>query len=419
MCIKIRLMDVDNYPLNDVAPKLEENILTPVENKKIRINGSLVVILVVVATALWSWQWFSSSFGNQLSSNLFNNQESSEKNPQSENVENNGDQPGGLGPLITEEQVFNIPTAKTIPGGTHAFQTFNNCGPAALSMALSHFGITETQQTLGISLRPYQNPQGNNDDKSVTLREVATKAEEFGLTSYLRPAGNIAIIEAFIAEDIPVIARTWLEPNEDIGHFRVVKGYDQANQILIQDDSLQGKDLAFSYDEFEELWSTFNYEFLVLVPAEKQAVSERILGGLANEQQAWQSALALAEEQLTDDPSDIYAAFNKSVALYYLGRYQESVEAYEEVENRLPSRMLWYQLEPVLAYYQLGDYARVNQIADRILANQNRAYSELYYLKGLIYQQQGQEAAATTAFNTAEQYNNSDYWKVNVDVLIL
>lgn len=405
-------MDTDNRLINDVSLELEKDNVPPVESPKIRINGSLIIgLLVVFGLLLWGWQRGSLDFFSQNAT--VNEQETLEQNTQTETASLNN-QEEGLGALLTDNPVFDIPPAKTIPGGTHAFQTFNNCGPAALSMALSHFGITETQQTLGRSLRPYQNQQGNNDDKSVTLREVATKAEEFGLRAYLRPAGNIALIEAFIAEDIPVIARTWLEPNEDIGHFRVVKGYDQSRQILIQDDSLQGKDLSYSYADFEELWAAFNYEFLVLVPTEKQATAERILGSLGSEQQAWESALGLAEEQLQVNKNDVYAAFNKSVALYYLGRYQESVEAYEQVENRLPSRMLWYQLEPVLAYYRLGDFARVNQIADRILANQNRAYSELYYLKGLIYQQQGLENEATAAFADAERYNQSEYWKVNV-----
>src|SRR3989344_8765835 len=73
-----------------------------------------------------------------------------------------------------------IPNSKVLPGTYHVFQTFNNCGPAAFSMALSYYGINETQQTLGQMLRPYQNQVGDNDDKSVTLEELAKKGEEYG-----------------------------------------------------------------------------------------------------------------------------------------------------------------------------------------------------------------------------------------------
>ena len=45
-------------------------------------------------------------------------------------------------------------------------------------MALSYYGVRESQQDLGRDLRPYQNPQGNNDDKSVTLAELAENKPE-------------------------------------------------------------------------------------------------------------------------------------------------------------------------------------------------------------------------------------------------
>ena len=66
-----------------------------------------------------------------------------------------------------------LPSQKILPNDYHVFQTFNNCGPAALSMELSYYGINISQQELVQDLRPYQNPQGDNDDKSVTLDELA------------------------------------------------------------------------------------------------------------------------------------------------------------------------------------------------------------------------------------------------------
>src|SRR3989338_4294308 len=94
---------------------------------------------------------------------------------------------------------------KIISNNYHVFQKFNNCGPASLSMALSYYGINETQQALGQALRPYQNPQGDNDDKSVTLEELAEKAKEFGLIPYHRPAGDIELIKKFITYNIQIV----------------------------------------------------------------------------------------------------------------------------------------------------------------------------------------------------------------------
>ncbi len=315
-------------------------------------------------------------------------------------------------PLAPSPRV--IPRSKTLSGGKQMFQTFNNCGPASLTMALSYFGIDETQQSLGQALRPYQNPQGDNDDKSVSLSELAAKAQEYDLLAYHRPAGTIEQLEALVALDLPVITRTLLTADDDIGHYRVVKGYDQTQQILIQDDSYQGKDIAYTYQQFEQLWQPFNNEFLVLVTPAKQAQVEQALGNLLSESQTWNIALNQTQQQLEQNPQNAYASLNQSVAYYHLGQYENAVMAYETVADRLPHRALWYQLEPLLAYYQLEQYQQFHQLADQILNGGNRAYAELHYLNGLILQKQDQNGAAVEAFATATKYNSQPYWKTNL-----
>lgn len=117
-----------------------------------------------------------------------------------------------------------------------------------------------------------------------------------------------------------------------------------------------------------------------------------------------------------NNPDNRYAEFNRSVALYELGRYEESVVSFEKVEQRLPFRTLWYQIKPILAYYKLGRYERVLAMVDQILNRYNRAYSELYYLRGLIYQKQGNEKTAQEQFTIAGQYNTTESYKENIDM---
>jgi uncharacterized protein len=151
---------------------------------------------------------------------------------------------------LKDEHIVDLPLSKTLENNYHIFQTFNNCGPAALSMLLSYYEINISQKEIGDSLRPYQNNNGDNDDKSVTLDELGIKAKESGLNYYRRPAGNPEIIKSLIASDIPVITRTWLSEDEDIGHFRIIKGYDETQEEFIQDDSYDGKNLRYSYIGF-------------------------------------------------------------------------------------------------------------------------------------------------------------------------
>lgn len=271
-------------------------------------------------------------------------------------------------------------------------------------MTLSHYGIIISQQELGNELRPYQNPQGDNDDKSVTLTELGEKAKDFDLIPYHRPNGNIELIKKFISYDMPVLTRTLTKVNEDIGHYRVVKGYNGQTGQLIQDDSLQGSNLWYTYEDFSSLWQKFNYEYLVLVPKDKQEIAEAILGEEKDEKISWQKALRQAQGKLLKNPEDIYARFNLSVALYEIDDYQRSVEEFEKVENQLPFRTLWYQIEPIQAYYELGNYQRVFEITDKILNNWNRAFSELYYLRGQIYLKQENKESARQEFEKAILY---------------
>lgn len=300
-----------------------------------------------------------------------------------------------------------IPESKILNNDYHVYQTFNNCGPAAISMALSYYGIQKSQQELGRELRPYQIPGGDNDDKSVTLEELAEKSRKFGLIPYHRPNGNIDIVKKFIASGFPVITRTYLKENDDIGHYRVIKGYDDTAGQLIQDDSLQGKNLKYSYDAFDKIWDKFNYEYLVLIPSEKQELAEQILGEDLDKKIAWQKAVDKSIENLKADPNDITSRFNLSVAYYNLGEYQRSVEEFEKIENQLPFRTLWYQTEPILAYYELGNSDRVFEITDKVLNNHNRAFSELYLIRGNIYLAQGNQQTARTEFEKAVLYNGN------------
>lgn len=298
------------------------------------------------------------------------------------------------------------PETKIIPQTIQIFQSFNNCGPASLSMLLSYFNSNISQETIGQQLRPYQNLQGDNDDKSVTLPELARYAESHNFITYHRPNGDIDLAKNLIANDIPFIVRTWLNPNEDIGHYRVVRGYDDTTQEFIQDDSYQGGNLRYSYAEFMDMWQPFNYEFLVVVPAEKQEMVEAILAEDTSWERAWQRALEKAQQEASEQPQNPYPVFNQSVAYFHLGNYEASVEKYEEVVSQLPSRMLWYQIEPIKSYVEVGQYDTVFNLTTTILNNQNRGFSELYILRGKSYEKQGNKELARQEYQQAVLYNH-------------
>jgi hypothetical protein len=308
-------------------------------------------------------------------------------------------------PLTLPPILAHLPASSVLQNDYQVFETWNNCGPASLSMALSYFGIHESQATLGQILRPYQNDQGNNDDKDVTIDELANEARTFGLLAYHRPDGNIRLLKRFIAIGVPVVAETILTMDDDIGHYRVVKGYDDRTQTIIQDDSMQGHNVQFSYADFDSMWKRYNYEYLVLVPRDKELLARAILGKDMSVRTAWQDTVRMDRAVLAVDPSDVASRFNLSVALYYVGKYRQSVAEFEKVQYQLPARTLWYQIEPIEAYYALGAYQKVFSLTETILNNGDRAFSQLYILRGDIDRKQGNIQAAKVEFENAVFYN--------------
>lgn len=300
-----------------------------------------------------------------------------------------------------------IPEAKTIKGLAHVGQTFNNCSSVALLIAFSHWGVKDTQEAIALATRPWTHPRGNNDDKSVTLYEMAEYAEAKGFATYVRPNGTIDLLKKFVANDIPVIARALNDPNKDYVHYRVVRGYDDKKRIIIESDGIEGPNEKYPYDQWMHLWKDYNYSYLIIVPPEKKPMVEAILGEEKNEQVAWQNAKARAEEELKKNPNNYFAHYNLVTALYYLGDYKGTVREFEKIEPRLTEHALWYQMEPIQAYFELGSYDRVISLADNVINNNNKSVSELYILKGKIYQKRDDLNAARAEFEKAVHYNNS------------
>lgn len=274
-------------------------------------------------------------------------------------------------------------------------------------MALSLYDINISQEVLGNELRPYQVSSGDNDDKSVTLAELEKKAVDLGFVAYHRPSGDIELIKQFIANDIPVVTRTLTSVDEDIGHYRVVIGYDDARQQILQNDSLQGRELWFDYNLFLDLWKPYSYEYLVFVSPDKMNLAEAILGVNADKATVWRTTATRLEQEAKNNPSDVQLQFSLAVAYYNIGEFQRSVNTFESIENQLSFRTLWYQIEPLLAYQKLGLYDELSTRIENILNNHNRAFSELYQIRGEVYLAQGRVAEAKQEFELALIYNRN------------
>ena len=289
----------------------------------------------------------------------------------------------------------------------HVYQSFNNCGPATLSMAMAWYGVKVSQEELAKNMRPFQHPKGDNDDKTIFTYEFVNWANEYGLEAIGRVNGDIELLKKFISNGIPVVVKTWLKPNEDIGHFRFVTGYDENKQIIVQDDSYEGPNKKIGYFDFLTMWQAFNYSYVVVYTSDLKDKVESVIGEEIDEQVAWQNALKRAEGEALKDTNNPYPHFNISTASYHLEDYERTVKEYEKIESSLPRRMLWYQIEPIKAYQKLKNYDKVFEIIEKILENGNRSFSELYMIRGEIYLEQGLKDKAKEQFELALKYNTN------------
>jgi tetratricopeptide (TPR) repeat protein len=294
-----------------------------------------------------------------------------------------------------------------LPATQISYQTFNNCGPANLSMILSYYKINRTQEELAAKLRPYQHAQGNNDDKTVFPREFVMAVESFGLKALVRPNGTLRSIKLLLANDIPVVVKTLLKKTEDSAHFRIVRGFDEEKQLMIVDDSYFGPHRKISYFDFLSMWQPFNYLYIPVYREDKQTVVKAIIGEEMDEEVAYWRAINRAQQEIAKDSENVWPKFNLAKSFYHVGQFGKSVEEFEKIEAALPRRALWYQIEPILAYRELGNNKRVFEIIERVLNDGNRAFSELYQIRGEIYLDQGKQEAAKREFELALKYNQN------------
>jgi hypothetical protein len=295
-------------------------------------------------------------------------------------------------------------------GLRHNWQTWNNCGPATLAMNLSYFGGKLSQADVAATLRPYR------DDKNVNPDEMADFARAQGLNALVRVNGDAIRLKRLLAAGVPVLIETWYEPepNDGMGHYRLLTGYDDARQEWIAYDSYDGRGLVkgdpyagirLPYDEVGRLWAVFNRAHVILYDDARADAMAAILGEDIDDAAMWERALRDAIAAGEAQPQDPFAWFNAGSSLVALGRHEQAALAFDQARRiKLPWRMLWYQFAPFEAYYETGRYDEVIALADATL--RNAQIEELYTWRGRAQQAKGDVAAARASFERALQLNS-------------
>src|SRR5205807_4716634 len=157
----------------------------------------------------------------------------------------------------------------------HLWQSLNNCGPASVVMALSTFGISADQETARLALR------GPDVRRGMGPQGVDPWVSElYGLRSMWRNNGTTDLLRRLVANGFAPMVTQWMQdPSVSrIAHWRVVRGYDDAQSTFFVNDPMLGHMVPLSYQWFQNNWQPFSYRYLVIYEPKDEALLRAIVG---------------------------------------------------------------------------------------------------------------------------------------------
>jgi hypothetical protein len=313
--------------------------------------------------------------------------------------------------IANAQPVLVPPSSARLYGFTHVQQTWNNCGPANITMALSYFGWKQDQTFAANWLKP------DPEDKNVSPNEMVSFVNEnSGVRAITRIGGSVDLIKKLLANNFPVLIETGYAPEgyDWIGHYRTIVAYDDTLGNFYIYDSYLGfgtndAGMTESYSEFDRNWQAFNRVFIVLYDKSREAELTSLLGDMADVNKASEHALTVAQSEARQNPTNVYPWFNMGTALTKLKRYDEAAVAYDKaLQLGLHFRMLWYQFGPFEAYFNTRRYNDVLALVNNNLTNGGSYVEETYYWQGMVFAAEGQKAQAASAFHSALVHNAHD-----------
>jgi len=325
-------------------------------------------------------------------------------------------------PFPTPTPTPTPPARFTLTDLRHEHQGWNNCGPTTLAMALSYWGRSETQYDVAPILKP------DPEDKNVSPWEMESYARALpsasggpgGVGAIVRVGGTLERLKALIRTGFPTVVETWYvrDARDQLGHYRLVIGYDDAAQEFLTYDSLHGPDVTIGYRELDELWRVFDRVYLVVYAPERWEVLAAVLGPDLDDAAMYERALETARLEAVAPPESCVAYadcadwvtfswFNAGTSLTSLGRHAEAALAYDQARQLgLHYRMLWYQFGPYESYHAVGRYDDVIALANATLATANNL-EESYYWRGMARLAQGNADGARVDLKAALRYHEN------------
>ncbi|MEK7329111.1 MAG: C39 family peptidase, partial [Chloroflexota bacterium] len=278
----------------------------------------------------------------------------------------------------------------------------NTCGPATLAMYLRFYGWQGTQDDVAKIVHP------NQRDKNVRWDEMVyyVKTHAGWLDALFRVGGTVDGLKRFLANGYPVVIETGYTVEQGwVGHYLLITGYDDLEEVFIVQDVTAGPDRKVAYETVDGQWQEFNRLYIVVFPPDDVEVINSLLGPDVDETVNRQNALAAAQADVAAEPDNPFAYFNLGSNLNYFDRYAEAAEAFDKArELGLPKRMLFYQFGPYRAYFNLGRYQDVIDLSTFTL-DYRPDLEESYFWRAWAEYMLGDKNAAIADFRNALDVN--------------
>lgn len=298
--------------------------------------------------------------------------------------------------------VVDPPDSYSLSGFRHVYQTPNNCGPATLAVMLSYFGWQGDQADIASVLKPHLR------DKNVRWDEMVYYVRNHAgwLDALFRVGGDFDMLETFIANGYPIIIETGYEVETGwVGHYLLATGYDRPSRSLTVQDVTGGPSRELTYEQVDSTWRQFNRLYILVFPASERDKIEFMLAEDAMPDGNRQRALRQTKADTEAAPHDAFAWFAHASNLTYFDRYREASSAYDRArESGLPWRMMFYQFGPYIAYFNVGRYQDVVDLATATL-QARPDLEESYVWRGWARHMLGQRRAAIADFRAALRVN--------------
>ncbi len=295
------------------------------------------------------------------------------------------------------------PPAVFLEPMAHWFQGWNQCAEVSSAMALSYFGSKVDPNSVTAFLRPNKDWKGFKNVESPYIVEYLRSQ---GVQAQAFEGGSVERIKRLVAAGAPVIVGQWQNRTDHagVGHWRVVRGYDDAKGIFLLNDSMVGAAVPMTYAEFDDLWPLYDYVYIPLWNDRLAPAVQQVMGAEMDPKVNIARAITYDQSRIKEQPTNAERYFGLGGAYFKAGDDQKAVEMYHRAKSmgvldRTPWA-LWYQSWPVTAMVNIGMDDEALQTAQENIKSAG-VYALMHYERGRVFEKRGDMVTAKGEYQMA------------------